>query len=358
MPKSPGHIRHRILFRRTLANTFYLDRTRPSCTLLNTIASHKSWLQQPPVNRVAFPMKLATFAQTNVKPMEQGDVFPDNSGTGNEITRDMINIRKVFVSKSPGLAKTIPGFVYRYLERILHQKEINAFLYENRHLSALEFTDAVIRFFNLKLVVHGLENIPAEGKVTVVSNHPLGGLDGIAIINTLGKVRPDIRTVVNDLLMFLPNVRSLFLPVNKHGRNDQYVAAINQTFAEENLIPLFPAGLCSRRQNGKICDLEWKSTFINQSRRNQRLILPVHFSGRNSNFFYNLARLRKFLKIKANIEMLFLVNEMFKQYNKEFIITIGKPIPPATFDKSKKPQEWADWVKELVYSLPGDQPAQ
>jgi putative hemolysin len=294
---------------------------------------------------------LAIFAETNVKPMGKGEEMTMPPDSASEITPNLINIRKVIASKSERLARMLPGFVYRYLRKILHQDEINAFLYENRYLSPLEFTEATIRFFNLKIVVHGAENIPRTGKVTVVSNHPLGGLDGIAILNALIKVRTDIRTVVNDLMMFLPNVRPLFLPVNKHGRNDEYVTLINQAFAEENMIPLFPAGLCSRKQDGEICDLEWKSTFINQSRRNQRVILPVHFSGRNSNFFYNLARLRKFLKIKPNIEMFFLVNEMFKQHNKEFVITIGKPIPPETFDKSKKPQQWAQWVKDLVYTL-------
>jgi putative hemolysin len=268
------------------------------------------------------------------------------------ITRQTINIREVVASKSATLARMIPGFIYGYLKRIVHQKELNAFLYANRHLTGLDFIDAAIRFFNLKINVVGLDNIPATGKVTVVSNHPLGGLDGMAIIHTLARVRTDIITVVNDLLMFLPNLHPLFIPVNKHGRNVEYVQQINETFAAENIIPIFPAGLVSRKQrNGTIRDLEWKSTFINQAIRNKRMVVPIHFSGRNSNFFYNLARLRKWLKIKTNIEMLYLVNELFKQYNNEVVLTIGKPIPPETFDKSKKPAEWAAWVKEKVYEL-------
>lgn len=283
-----------------------------------------------------------------MKETESGNGYINEGGKD---PRHLINIREVISSKSKPLAKMIPSPVYRYLRRILHEEELNRFLYENRDVHNLDFAEAVIKLFNLRITVTGLENIPPSGKCTVVSNHPLGGLDGIAIVHTIGKVRNDIFTVVNDLLMFLPNVRNLFIPVNKHGRNTEYVEQINKAFASENIIPLFPAGLCSRKQNGVICDLEWKSTFINQARRNQRIVVPMHFSGRNSNFFYNLASLRKFLRIKANIEMFFLVNEMFKQYDSEVSITIGEPIHYDFFDKSKKPQEWANWVKEKVYAL-------
>lgn len=272
-----------------------------------------------------------------------------------EIPEKIIDIRNVIGSKSERLARMLPGFVYRYLRRILHEDEINDFLYKNRDKQGLDFLDEVIRFFNLKITVKGIENIPTEGKVTIASNHPLGGLDGIAIIHVVGKVRKDIVVLVNDLLMFLPNVRNLFVPVNKHGSNYENVAILNEAFATENIIPMFPAGLCSRKQSGVICDLEWKSTFVLQARRNQRTVIPVHFSGRNSNFFYNLARIRKFLRIKSNIEMFFLVNEMFKQYNREFVITIGDPIDYQTFDKSKKPHEWAAWVKERVYEIGEDE---
>lgn len=268
-----------------------------------------------------------------------------------EIAEKTIDIRKVIGSKSERLARMLPGFAYRYLRKIIHEEELNEFLYKNRDKKGLDFIDEVMRFFNLTITVKGIEKIPKEGKVIIVSNHPLGGLDGIAIMHVVGKVRKDIVVLVNDLLMFLPNVRNLFVPVNKHGRNTENAAILNKAFATDNIIPMFPAGLCSRKQSGVICDLEWKTTFVSQARRNQRTVIPMHFSGRNSNFFYNLARIRKFLRIKSNIEMFFLVNEMFKQYNREFVITIGDPIDYQTFDKSRNNREWADWVKEKVYNL-------
>lgn len=280
---------------------------------------------------------------------------PSREGEGLVITRKTIDVRKVFGSKNPKLAALIPGFVFRYIRSIIHEDELNDFLWENRDKSGLDFVEVALRYFEVQIEVHGQENLPARGKCTLVSNHPLGGLDGIALMHTIGKVRKDVQTPANDLLLFLPNIRSLFVPINKHGRNDENIALINQAFASENLVMYFPAGLCSRKQKGGvICDLEWKSTFISKSVRNQRVVIPVHFKGRNSQFFYNLARLRKWLGIKANIEMFYLVNEMFKHRRKKFVITIGTPIPPSFFDRSKKPAEWADWVKKEVYRLGGE----
>ncbi len=272
------------------------------------------------------------------------------------ITRKTIDVREVFSSKNRKLAALIPEFVFRYIRRIIHEEEMNAFLWENRDMFGLDFVDAVIRHFGVEIEVNGIENIPPVGKCTVVSNHPLGGLDGVALMQVIGKVRKDIVTPANDLLMFLPNIRSFLVPINKHGRNDENIALINQAFAGDPLVLFFPAGLCSRKQKGgMICDLEWKSTFLSKSVRNQRMVVPVHFMGRNSSFFYNLARLRKYLNIKTNIEMFYLVNEMFKHRGRKFVITIGKPIPHTALDRSRKPAEWAEWVKCEVYKLGGEE---
>ncbi|HRZ42284.1 MAG TPA: 1-acyl-sn-glycerol-3-phosphate acyltransferase [Bacteroidales bacterium] len=281
---------------------------------------------------------------------------PSREGDGLVITRKTIDIRKVFGSKNQKLAALMPGFVFRYIRRIIHEDELNDFLWKNRDKSGLDFVEVALKNFEVQLEVHGLENLPAQGRCTVVSNHPLGGLDGIALMHILGNVRKDVVTPANDLLMFLPNLRSLFVPINKHGRNNENIALINSAFGSDNLMLYFPAGLCSRKQKGGvICDLEWKSTFISKSVRNQRTVIPVHFKGNNSQFFYNLARLRKWLGIKANIEMFYLVNEMFKHRKRKFVITIGTPIPPSFFDRSKKPAAWADWVKREVYRL-GNEP--
>ena len=128
---------------------------------------------------------------------------------------------------------------------------------------------------------------------------------------------------------------------------------VETAFQSQKNILMFPAGLCSRKQDdGSIRDLPWKKTFISKSIEYQRDVIPVHFSGRNSERFYNIARWCKRLNLKVNIAMLFLVDEMYKNVGKHFTVTFGQPIPWQTFtDKSKTPAEWAQWVQDRVYEL-------
>jgi putative hemolysin len=270
---------------------------------------------------------------------------------GFSITERTINVEKVFRDKNPGLARWIPGFVFSYLRKVLHEQEINDFLYRNRDYDGLDFVDAIIEGFGAIVKVEGEPNIPEEGRCIVASNHPLGGMDGVALMMVMGKVRKDIVFPVNDILTYLPNLQVLFIPINKHGSNTENVRIIHDTFESDKMILYFPAGLVSRKQNGKIKDLEWKKTFIAKAKQYQRDIIPVYIEGRNSAFFYNLANLRKRLNIKANIEMLYLPDEMYKQKNKNITIKIGKPIPYQLFDNKYNFHEWAEKVKIHVYNL-------
>lgn len=247
----------------------------------------------------------------------------------------------------------IPRFLVSYLKRIVHQDEVNAFLMANKDKRDLEFIDSFMQFFNNSFDVEGMENLPDDGRFTFVSNHPLGAQDGLGLGLILGRrYEGRIKFLVNDLLMNIPNIASLFIPVNKTGKQSrnlpQQVAA---AFNSDNHIVMFPAGICSRKQNGVIRDLEWKKTFITKSVQTQRDVVPIHFEGQNSEFFYRLANINKMLGIKFNIAMLYLSDEMFKNRNKKFKVTIGHPIPWRTFDDSKRPSEWAQYVKDTVYSL-------
>ena len=161
-----------------------------------------------------------------------------------------------------------------------------------------------------------------------------------------------IKYLVNDLLMNIPQLKSLFIPINKTGRQAKNLPRqVDEAFKSENHILMFPAGICSRRTNGVIRDLEWKKTFITKSVQTQRDVVPIHFDGRNSDFFYNLANINKMLGLKFNIAMLYLADEMFKNRGQKFKVTIGKPIAWETFDKSRTPAEWAQYVQDVVYSL-------
>lgn len=267
------------------------------------------------------------------------------------ITEKTIDVRKVFRDKNPALARMIPGFVYSYLKRIVHEDENNQMLFQNKDKFGSEFISACLEKMGAKINVIGAENIPATGKQILISNHPLGGYDGMALMDVVGKIRKDFYSLSNDILLVLPNLRPLFVPVNKHGSNQDYIKVLNNTFEQDNLILIFPAGLVSRKINGKIQDLEWKNTFLTRSIRNQRDIIPVYVEGKNSNWFYNLANWRKKLGIKANLEMFYLVDELYKQIKKPITIHIGKPIPYTFFDKRMKNQEWINTIRDFIYQL-------
>ena len=268
-----------------------------------------------------------------------------------EISENFIDLEKVLGNKNPRLLKLLPSFVIGYLKRVIHQDELNKAIYGNRYKFGLDFCNAILDEFKAIINVEGLENINSSGRYLIASNHPLGGLDGMALMSVCGRVRPDIVFPVNDILMNLPNLKSLFIPINKHGSNLENVKQIENTFSSDKLILYFPAGLCSRKQSGKINDLEWKKTFITKALRHKRDIIPCYINGRNSDFFYNFANIRKRLRIKGNIEMLYLVDEMYKQKNKTINIRIGKPIPYTFIDKRYNNDIWAQKIRNYVYEL-------
>ena len=267
-----------------------------------------------------------------------------------------IDIKKVIQNKNPALLKWMPGLLLRYITRIAHEDDLNAIMAKIGHLQGLKFVDGLIAEFGVEVVLTGEENIPLEEQVIFAANHPLGGLDGIAFMHALGKYRKDIKFLVNDLLSNIKNFSSLFVPVNKHGSHGRHATAIiEEAYASAGAVLVFPAGLVSRKQEGGIKDLEWKKSFISKARKYKKDVVPVYIEGKNSSFFYNLAKLRKNMGIKANIEMFYLADEMFAQKGKKVTIHVGKPISYRYFDPSKSDQFWAEKVKEQVYAMASKQ---
>jgi len=250
------------------------------------------------------------------------------------------------------LKKVVPKFIVSYLKKIVHQDELNVFLDKWGYLKDVELIEAGLRYFDIKFKVFGIENIPGTGRHIFVSNHPLGGLDGLVFINALSKKFSDIKFPVNDLLTNIENLSGIFLPVNKLGPQGKDAARrIEEAYSSGGQILYFPAGLCSRKRRGAIKDLQWHKSFIAKAVQHKRDIVPAYFSGRNSDFFYTLSNFRKFIGIKANIEMLYLADEMFKQKDKEIRLVFGKKISWETFDKTRSAPEWAEWVKSKSYAL-------
>lgn len=272
---------------------------------------------------------------------------------------NLIDLRKIFNAKVPKLMKYMPNFLFRRIQRLLHEDDINEILTKYADKQGLDFVNALIADFNLELELKGIDNLVASDRIVVASNHPLGGLDGIALIGAVGNHRGETQTPVNDFLMFVKNLQPIFIPVNKVGSStanrEENIRLFNETFESNTTICYFPFGLCSRKTDkGTIEDLDWKKTFVSKSKAFRRDIVPVHIGGRNSNFFYNLARCRKKLNIKVNVEMAFLVDEFFKQRNKKLTISFGKPIPYATFDQRFTDAQWAEKLRTFSYQLAND----
>jgi putative hemolysin len=264
----------------------------------------------------------------------------------------LIDIRKVIGDKNPKLLKLLPGFVIRYIQRILHEKEVNEVVETNKDKHNQDFCQAVIDRFNIKLIIEGIENVPSNGGVTLAMNHPLGGMDAMALVTALKNQRTDLKFIVNDILLHLESMKGMFVGVNKHGRNsNSNLLKIDEIFSTGSAVCIFPAGLVSRKMDGKVQDLAWTKTFVSLSLKHNQPIIPVYIDGKLSNFFYRLAAFRKAIGIKANIEMFFLVDELFKQKDVTMKLTFGKPIYPDSLDKSKSQKQWAEEIRNQVYSF-------
>ena len=268
-----------------------------------------------------------------------------------------VDLEKILRSKMGSKARWIPRPAVNWLKRIVHEDRINKFLWDARDLKGSPWLKACMEFLDVKLNIVGMENMPdlnnKDKLYTFVSNHPMGGIDGVAIGSVLGPLCNDnFRYLVNDLLMNLPGLAPLCIPINTTTKRSRaFPQIVEAGFKEKTHILLFPAGLCSRRKNGVIEDLEWKKTFVTKSVETHRDVVPIFFGGRNSDFFYRLSNISDRYVKKVNIAMLFLVDEMFKNCGNTFDIHIGKPIPWETFDKSKSPAQWAEYVKRQAYNL-------
>ena len=266
-----------------------------------------------------------------------------------------IDIDRILKGKMGSKARYVPRFLVIWLKHIVHEDEVNRFLWASRHLEGTDFLTECVRYLDMKLDIVGIENLPDknDGKLyTFVSNHPLGGQDGVALGSIIGKQYDGkFRYLVNDLLLNLPGLKPVSIGINKTGKQSRdFPRMVEAGFKGENHLLMFPAGLNSRKINGKIHDLPWKKTFITKSVETHRDVVPIHFGGRNSERFYRIARFSD-RWLPFNLAMLFLVDEMYKNVGKTFRVTIGKPIPWQTFNKSRTPMEWAEFVEDRVYEL-------
>ena len=247
----------------------------------------------------------------------------------------------------------VPGWVVGPLKKLIHQDFLNDFFRQG--WEGVEFADECLKYLGVTLEVEGLEHLSPDGRYTLASNHPLGGIDALSMISVFGNFFDgNIRFQVNDFLMYLKGLNSMFVPVNKTGRQSRALATgTDAIFAAQGQIGVFPAGKCSRKIDGIVQDVPWTKTFIQKSVQYRRDIVPVHFTGENSKRFYRVDSLGNRLGInkKFPLAMILLPDELYRGQGKTFRIAVGAPIPWETFDGSRTPREWAAWVREQTYNL-------
>lgn len=265
-----------------------------------------------------------------------------------------IDVDSVIRQRLPRHYCYIPKWLIHWLERVIHQDGLNKILTDMGDSKGVEAADIALNDLNVKYQAVGEENIPSSGRFIFASNHPLGGLDGMALISLIGHRygSNNIKFIVNDLLMAVKPFDNVFMPINKHGRQSRQSAIeIEEQYRSDRQMITFPAGLCSRKhKGGEIADLEWKKFLVTHAVSSQRDIIPVYFDGQNSKKFYRLARLRERLGIKLNIEMIMLPGEMFKSSGSTFNVHFGKPIKWQELD-SKKALDEAARLRNIVYEL-------
>ena len=265
-----------------------------------------------------------------------------------------IDIAKVIREKNERLYRRLPGFAIKALARLICQDDINDVLARFGHLSGVDFVTAVLDDFGIERTVAGLDGLDRNGRYIFAANHPLGGLDAFVLAEAVAGHMGDVRLVVNDVLMKLEPLRPIFTPVNKYGiQNQEYMSAYNDLFASDLPVVYFPAGLCSRRNGGVICDLEWKKNFVQKAVESGRDIVPVFVDAVNSQRFYRAASLRKALGIPVNLELVLLPDELFRKKGSAIGLRFGEPVSHSSLQGGRHAASEAAELKKMCYDLRG-----
>ena len=263
-----------------------------------------------------------------------------------------INIATFIEDSNSRKLKRLPGFIIKWIEKIIRQDEMNQILTKYSDYQGLDILTKIIEELNIKIEVDGKENLPENSRCFFLSNHPFGLIDGLVLTKIVGDKYHVLKSIGNEAFMYVPHLRPFIAAVNVFGKNSkEYITALENIYDSDVPITHFPSGEVSRLYNGKIQDCQWHKSFITKAVSHKRDIVPFYIYGRNSRFFHFISFVRRVLGIKSNIEFIMLPREMFRKRNKTIRIKIGKLIPYQKFDKSFSHWEWADKVRKYVYDL-------
>lgn len=265
---------------------------------------------------------------------------------------DKIDVERVLTLKAPKVRRLVPRFAIEWLRRLVHEREMNHIIENFGQLPPLEFIRAGFDYLGITYTVEGFDRLDPSERYIFASNHPFGGMDGLMLAEIIGSRMGEVRVVINDLLMYIEPLRPLWLPVNKHGRqNPEYVSRMREAFRSDVPVLTFPAGLCSRRSGGVVADNPWRCNFVKQAAATRRRIVPVYVEGALSDRFYRISEWRKRLGVGFNIEMILLPDEMFRQRGRDFRIRFGEPVDWQSLPALGSREKQAEYIREKAYSM-------
>lgn len=240
----------------------------------------------------------------------------------------MIDIQKEIEKKFPKIKEkenVLKKSLLKIAKKIVHEDSINQFLSQNSHLKGFDFVDAVLDYFDFDYTVssNDLQNIPSTGKVIIIANHPLGGLDALCLLKLVGQIRKDVKILANDFLVGFEALHSLMIPLDnfKDRQSKESIKKIYEALKNEEAIIIFPAGEVSRATPKGVKDPAWNKGFLNFAKNSNSAILPIFLDAKNSKTFYTISLINK------TFSTLLLSNEMFNKKSKNINIKIGQIIP-------------------------------
>jgi len=269
-----------------------------------------------------------------------------------DLSKEYINIQKLIKESDSKLLKRLPNIAIYLIKLIIRQNEINRILNKYAGYEGVDFLPKIIDELNIKVEIEGKENLPKNSRCFFVANHPFGFVDGLILTNIVARKYGRFKAIGNEVFALVPHVKPIVTAVNVFGANSrEYLLELEKVFASDLPITHFPAGLVSRIKHRKVEDREWQKSFITKAIEHQRNVVPLYFYGRNSRLFHIIYVGRKAMGIKTNLELVLLPREIFNKKNKTIKVRIGSPIAYQTFKSTKTHYEWAQFVKEQVYTL-------
>lgn len=240
------------------------------------------------------------------------------------VSARVFDSKRMFAERAPNLARRLPPGTFPLLRAVLHEKRVNRLLCLFGHLDALRFCERILNHLEIEVHAEGLEHLRNAERPVIVSNHPTGALEGIALIAVVLRERGQLAVPANEVLTLVPALSELIVPIDRYRGNAQVARKIHEVFEGNSPVLFFPAGRTARMRSGRLREFPWSKSFVTHARRADREIVPVCASGQNSRLFYAIHRVRTALDISLNIEMMLLIDELIRHRGENVCLHFGR----------------------------------